>query len=125
MFLTAGHKGRTPMPQPQPTTANVPARSTQLEVLIEGFRANNPEPAALNLADWQALTDTLIVQLTQNPQAMGHLAQHIHQQWETLKEAPLTEATSQALQSELLPYLVRVENQRASEWLELPEVPQG
>jgi hypothetical protein len=37
----------------------------------------------------------------------------------------LTEATSQALQSELLPYLVRVENQRASEWLELPEVPQG
>jgi hypothetical protein len=112
-----------PMPQSQPGTTYTPVHSTPLEVLIEGFRSANPsEQTGLNLADWQALTDTLIVQLTQNPQAMGQLAQHLYQQWETLKEAPLPEATSQALQGELLTHLVKVENQRASEWLELPEL---
>lgn len=109
------------MPQSQPTTTS--NNNTQLEVLIEGFRAKAPDVTALNLADWQALTDSLILKLTHNPQALGHLAQHLHQQWETLKEAPLPESTSLALQNELLPYLVRVENQRASEWQQLPEVP--
>jgi hypothetical protein len=91
-----------------------------LDVLLEGFRGERRQTAKLSLADWQALTDTLIAQLTHNDDGLKQLAQHLANQWVITQHDALDSEALEALGQQLDPLMVKAENRLASEWQQLP-----